>query len=53
MKGIKELLFEEQKRLEKIIKKTKNQLKDAPEGTLRMSKSHNMLQYYRCTDDKN
>ena len=52
MKGIKELLFEEQKRLEKIIKKTKNQLKDAPEGTLRMSKSHNTLQYYRCTDDK-
>lgn len=52
MKGIKELLFEEQKRFEKIIKKTKNQLKDAPEGTLRMSKSHNTLQYYRCTDDK-
>ena len=52
MKGIKELLFEEQKRLEKIIKKTKNQLKDAPTGTLRMSKSHNTLQYYRCTGDK-
>ena len=52
MQGLKELLVEEQKRLEKIIKKTKNRLKDSPTGTLRMSKSHNTLQYYRCTDDK-
>ena len=38
--------------MEKIIKKTKYQLKDAPTGTLRMSKSHNKLQYYRCTKEK-
>lgn len=48
MKRLKELLLEEQQRLEKIIKIVKYQLKDAPTGTLRMSKSHNTLQYYRC-----
>ena len=52
MRGLKELLLEEQKRLEKIIEKTRISLKDAPEGTLRMSRSHNKLQYYRCTEEK-
>ena len=52
MKGLKELLLEEQQRLEKIIQTTKINLKDAPEGALRMSKSHNRLQYYRCTEEK-
>lgn len=52
MKGLKELLLEEQQRLEKIVKETKDYLKDAPAGTLRMSKSHNTLQYYRCTKEK-
>ncbi len=51
MKGLKELLLEEQQRLEKITKKARNNLKDAPIGTLRMSKSHNKLQYYRCTEE--
>ena len=51
MKGIKELLFEEQKRLEKIIKKTKNQLKDAPiilteKGERVRSKSEKILADY-------
>ena len=52
MKGLKELLLEEQQRLEKIVKETKDYLKDAPAGTLRMSKSHNKLQYYRCMGEK-
>lgn len=52
MKGLKELLVEEEKRLENITKIIKKRLKDAPTGTLRMSKSHNTLQYYRCTEKK-
>ncbi|MBQ3162982.1 MAG: hypothetical protein IJC02_00335 [Lachnospiraceae bacterium] len=52
MKGLLELLVEEQKRLETIIMKVKNRLKDAPTGTLRLSKSHHQLQYYRCTKEK-
>lgn len=52
MKGLKQLLLDEQKRLEKIVTETKGRLKDAPAGTLRMSKSHNTLQYYRCTNTK-
>lgn len=52
MRGLKELLLKEQKRLEKIIEKARISLKDAPEGTLRMSRSHNKLQYYRCIEEK-
>ena len=48
MKGLKELLIKEQVRLEKIVAKTKKNLADAPTGTLRMSKSHGKIQYYRC-----
>lgn len=52
MKKLKELLLEEQQRLENITKVTKERLKDAPTGALRISKSHNTLQYYRCTEKK-
>ncbi len=52
MYKLKELLFAEQKRLEKIIKITKEKLKNAPPGTLRLSRSHNKLQYYRCTNER-
>lgn len=52
MRGLSELLFEEQKRLEIIVKKVKNRLMEAPIGTLRMSKSHNKIQYYRCCEEK-
>ncbi len=52
MKKLGELLFVEEKRLEKIVNGTKNRLKDAPSGTLRLSRSHNQLQYYRCTREK-
>lgn len=50
MKGLKSLLLKEQLRLEQIIKNTKLQLSNAPEGKLRLSKSQNYLQYYHCTD---
>lgn len=50
MYGLKEQLIEEQKRLEKIEKKVKQQLKNVPEGTLRISKSNNHIQYYHCKE---
>ena len=52
MKGLKELLSKEQIRLEQIIDETKARLSEAPEGTLRLSKSHGYPQYYQCTDEK-
>lgn len=51
MKGLKKLLLEERARLEKIVEISKNRLKDMPEGSLRLSKSKNYVQYYYCTDD--
>lgn len=51
MKGLKNKLLEEQERLECIIKFQKSQLKDVPEGSLRLSKSHGKFQYYQCTDE--
>lgn len=50
MYGLKEKLIEEQIRLEKIEKKVKQQLKNVPEGTLRISKSNNHIQYYHCKE---
>ena len=52
MKGLKKLLLEEQLRLENLIKEGKSRLEHAPEGRLRLSKSHNHVQYYRCTEEK-
>ncbi len=52
MRKLSEMLYAEQQRLEKIVKETRNRLKNAPEGTLRMSRSHNKQQYYRCTVKK-
>lgn len=51
MKGLKELLLKEQKRLQEIVQTTKTRLKSVPEGRLRISKSHGYLQYYQCTDE--
>lgn len=45
MKGLKNKLLEEQERLEYIIKFQKSQLKNVPEGSLRLSKSHGKYQY--------
>lgn len=52
MRGLKKLLLEERARLEKVIKKAKTRLVSAPEGRLRLSKSHNHIQYYCCTEEK-
>lgn len=51
MKGLKNKLLEEQNRLEQMIKFQKEQLKNVPEGSLRLSKSHGKLQFYHCTDE--
>ena len=48
MTGIKEMLLKEQDRLEKILSKTRKQVKDAPPGSLRLSKSRGWIQYYHC-----
>ena len=52
MRGLRKLLLEEQVKLEKVIKETKARLENAPEGRLRLSKSHNHVQYYCCTEEK-
>lgn len=52
MKGLRKLLLEEKHRLENIIKETKERLQKAPEGKLRLSKSHNHVQYYCCNGEK-
>lgn len=52
MKGLKNLLLQEQFRLENIMKETKERLDLAPEGRLRLSKSHNQVQYYCCNEGK-
>ena len=38
-------------RLEEILKFQKEKLKNVPEGSLRLSKSHGNLQFYHCTDE--
>ncbi len=50
MRGLKNLLSEERKRLEKILKVVQVQLKTMPEGSLRLSKSKDYIQYYHCTE---
>ena len=52
IKGLKDILIEEQTRLENIISTVEGRLKHAPEGNLRVSKSHNSIQYY-CCDEEN
>lgn len=52
MNELRNILLEEKIRLEKVIKVTKARLNNAPEGRLRLSKSHNHMQYYCCTEEK-
>lgn len=47
MHGLKKMLVEEEARLRKIAEQTKEQLKTAPEGILRVSKCNNQVQYYQ------
>ena len=51
MRGLKELLMAEKDRLEDNISISKMSLKDAPDGTLRLSQSNNYLQFYHCTEE--
>lgn len=50
MRDLKEILLKEEKRLEHIILKTKKQMQNAPEGSLRVSVSKNGTSYYHYTD---
>lgn len=52
MKGLKELLLKEENRLQTIVQTAKERLKEAPEGNLRITKSHGYRQYYQCTGEK-
>ena len=51
MNGLRNLLLKEQLRLENIINKVKARLETAPKGSLRLSKSHNHIQYYWCKEE--
>lgn len=46
MKGLREMLLQEEARLEKILKKVETELCAAPEGSLHLSSSNNQVQYY-------
>ena len=48
MEILKELLLKEQERLEQILRKTKDRLADAPQGTLSLSSCRENVQYYHC-----
>ena len=52
MKGLRKLLLEEQQNMESIRKDIQVRLSGAPEGSLRLSKSHNHVQYYWCRGEK-
>ena len=46
MENLKQLLLQEQERLERIVSKTEEQLKNAPPGSLSLSCSKKWMQYY-------
>ena len=48
MQKLKDALMEEQKRLERIVDKARDENADMPEGHLRISKSQNRCRYYHC-----
>ena len=48
MTGLREMLLQEQDRLENILQKTTERLKDAPQGRLRLSTNKKWTQYYHC-----
>ena len=52
MGKIKKVLLAEETRLKAILKTTKERLKNAPEGTLRLSSNKFGRMYYRLTDKK-
>ena len=48
MAELKKALLQEQSRLEKIIQKTKEQLMEVLQGTLRVTRTGKWIQYYHC-----
>ena len=53
MQGLKEMLVEEQKYLEKIADAARKSLLIVPEGRLRISKSKYNPRYYQCMEGGN
>lgn len=52
MVSLKEMLLYEQNRLEIILQKTSERLENAPEGSLRITKTRKWTQYYHQTSGK-
>lgn len=48
MENLRKLLLKEQYRLENVLQKVTEDLKNAPSGTLRLSSNKNEVQYYHC-----
>ena len=48
MASLREMLLQEQNRLEKILQKTAKRLKDAHQGNLLLSSSNKWVKYYHC-----
>ena len=48
MRGLKRLLDQEYDRLKKIVQISRKKLEGLAEGTLRVSKSNNCIQFYHC-----
>ncbi len=53
MQGLKELLTNEENRLNNIKKIVDDRLKDAPSGTVRVTTANNKVQYIHCVEDSN
>lgn len=49
MTGLKQMLEQEEMHLAKLVKRAQTNLKNAPEGTLRLSCNKNKVQYYHST----
>ena len=52
MDGLRELLLQEQKHLQRIIAKVSENTDATPEGRLRISVDHGVARYYQCIDDR-
>ncbi len=52
MYGLKEMLLQEQNRLQEIIANTSKTNNSAPEGRLRISVDQGCVRYYNCTNDR-
>ena len=51
MRGLRQMLLQEQNYLENMVNKAKTGLSTAPDGHLRISKDKNKVRYYHCTED--